>query len=487
MNWLVVAADPQRVSASTTASIATLGAQAWVNSAAYGSELVNSAEPTSDTTQTFSVSGLTRAQLLNGTFGVRVRASRGNSNTSFTASLDAVSVAVTYTASGSQAVTVTAVGVTTARGSDAFAYDQANRLTSATVAGLTETSTYDGDGVRFSRQAGGGPLSRYVTDPAAGLPVTLDDGTRTYVWGLGLAYAVTGSAIEVYHADRLGSVRALTDAAGSVIATYRADEFGIPVSSTGTSSQPFRYTGEPSDASGLTYLRARYYDPSIGRFLSRDPFGGFVSSPLSLNRYSYVANNPATRVDPSGNFPPLIAVVAGAALIGGVAGALGYVVSSVVTGQPLDPGQAFVAGVTGAAAGVGCLGGPWACAGASAAASAVQYGLAPGEKSAEGLILASSLGAGLGRLSYKPPFVPTANRFRPNPISLGALNPAWPRIADGLIRATGEFARSLSASLISGIAPSLVGGSAVAGSRVLGKAGVPVTASGRTGLGREMR
>jgi len=158
-----------------------------------------------------------------------------------------------------------------------------------------------------------------------------------------------------------------------------------------------------------------------------------------------------------------------------------------VTGQPLDPGQAFVAGVTGAAAGVGCLGGPWACAGASAAASAVQYGLAPGEKSAEGLILASSLGAGLGRLSYKPPFVPTANRFRPNPISLGALNPAWPRIADGLIRATGEFARSLSASLISGIAPSLVGGSAVAGSRVLGKAGVPVTASGRTGLGREMR
>jgi len=300
MNWLVVAADPQRVSASTTASIATLGAQAWVNSAAYGSELVNSAEPTSDTTQTFSVSGLTRAQLLNGTFGVRVRASRGNSNTSFTASLDAVSVAVTYTASGSQAVTVTAVGVTTARGSDAFAYDQANRLTSATVAGLTETSTYDGDGVRFSRQAGGGPLSRYVTDPAAGLPVTLDDGTRTYVWGLGLAYAVTGSAIEVYHADRLGSVRALTDAAGSVIATYRADEFGIPVSSTGTSSQPFRYTGEPSDASGLTYLRARFYDPSIGRFMSRDPFPGFSSSPLSLNRYTYANNNPSTLSDPSG-------------------------------------------------------------------------------------------------------------------------------------------------------------------------------------------
>jgi len=87
--------------------------------------------------------------------------------------------------------------VTTARGADTFAYDGANRLTSATVAGVTETSAYDGDGVRVSRQVGGGPLIRSVTDPAAGLPVTLDDGSRTYVWGFGLAYAVAGSSIEV--------------------------------------------------------------------------------------------------------------------------------------------------------------------------------------------------------------------------------------------------------------------------------------------------
>ena len=75
---------------STTASIATLGAGAWVSNAAYGTELVTSAEPTTDTTQWFAVSGLTRAQLLNGAFQVRVRASRGNSNTAFTASLDAL-------------------------------------------------------------------------------------------------------------------------------------------------------------------------------------------------------------------------------------------------------------------------------------------------------------------------------------------------------------------------------------------------------------
>jgi hypothetical protein len=82
---------------STTASIATLGAQAWVSGAAYGTELVTSAEPTVDTVQSFTVTGLTRAQLANGVLGVRVRASRANSNTAFTASLDAAgAVTATY-------------------------------------------------------------------------------------------------------------------------------------------------------------------------------------------------------------------------------------------------------------------------------------------------------------------------------------------------------------------------------------------------------
>jgi len=155
---------------STTASIATLGARAYVNGAAFGTEFVTSAEPTSDLSRSFNVIGF---------------------------------------------------------------YDQANRLTTATVAGVSETYTYDGDGVRFSRQVGAGPVTRFVTDPAAGLPVTLDDGVRKYVWGQGLAYAVSGTTLEVYHTDRLGSVRAITDAAGTITATYRTDEFGISTATTG--------------------------------------------------------------------------------------------------------------------------------------------------------------------------------------------------------------------------------------------------------------
>jgi hypothetical protein len=125
---------------STTSSIATLGARAYVNGSPVGTELVNTAEPTGDTTQTFTVPGLTRAQLLNGTFGVRVRATRGNSNTAFTASLDAVSVTVDYTVPGNMTMTTNANGNLVAKGADTFAYDVANRLTGATVASAGATA-----------------------------------------------------------------------------------------------------------------------------------------------------------------------------------------------------------------------------------------------------------------------------------------------------------------------------------------------------------
>jgi RHS repeat-associated protein len=167
------------------------------------------------------------------------------------------------------------------------------------VAGTGETYTYDGDGTRFTRRVGTGPLTRYVSDPAAALPVIVDDGTRAYVYGLGLAYAVAGSALEVYHADRLGSVRELTNGAGAVTATYRTDEWGIPTQNTGSSTQPFGYTGEPVDGTGLVYLRARLYDPSLGRFTSRDTWPGSPGSPVTLNRYAYVGDNPTTRTIPA--------------------------------------------------------------------------------------------------------------------------------------------------------------------------------------------
>ena len=86
--------------------------------------------------------------------------------------------------------TMNANGNTIARGADAFAYDQGNRLTGATISGATSTYTYDGDGKRASRTPAGGPTTNYVYDVNRSLPVVLEDGVRKYVWGLGLAYSL---------------------------------------------------------------------------------------------------------------------------------------------------------------------------------------------------------------------------------------------------------------------------------------------------------
>jgi RHS repeat-associated protein len=151
------------------------------------------------------------------------------------------------------------------------------------------------------------PQQPTPTTSAGGLPVLLDDGARKYVWGAsGLAYTVDKStaAVQVYHTDGLGSVRAITDSTGSVVQTYQTDEFGIPVSTNGTSLQPLGFTGEQYDGEdGLVYLRARTYDPNIGRFVQRDKLAGTTLNPQSANRFSYVANNPITFVDSSGLSP----------------------------------------------------------------------------------------------------------------------------------------------------------------------------------------
>ncbi len=208
---------------------------------------------------------------------------------------------------GSTNYTVNAAGNETARGSDTCAYDQANRLTSATAGGATSTYRYDGDGKRTSKTAGGMTTS-YVYDVAGGLPVLLDDGARKYVWGAaGLAFTVdkTTAALHVYHTDGLGSVRAITDASPNpqLVETYRTDEFGLPDANgtTGTTGQSLQYTGEQRDTeTNLVYVRARMYDPGSGRMMSRDPSARISSGSQQLNRYSYVSNNPISATDPSG-------------------------------------------------------------------------------------------------------------------------------------------------------------------------------------------
>jgi len=148
------------------------------------------------------------------------------------------------------------------------------------------------DGLRITRTIGASAVS-YVWDLNASLPVVLQDteGNR-YVYGLDLLTRIDGSDEEWYLYDGLGSTTGLTDDTGTVTGTYEYDVFGAERAHTGDGTE-WSYTGEQHDATGLEHLRARYYDAGTGRFLARDPL------PL-LQQYPYVANNPITRVDPSG-------------------------------------------------------------------------------------------------------------------------------------------------------------------------------------------
>ena len=89
-----------------------------------------------------------------------------------------------------------------ARGSDTFGYDQANRLKTASISGTNSTYVYDGDGRRASKTVGG-TQTTYTYDANASLLVLLDDGTRKYVWGLGLAFAARWNSTRPLRIRRL--------------------------------------------------------------------------------------------------------------------------------------------------------------------------------------------------------------------------------------------------------------------------------------------
>ena len=104
-----------------------------------------------------------------------------------------------------------------------------------------------------------------------------------------------------------GDVVNLTDKDGKVTKSYRYDAFGVEKNIDENDTNAFRYCGEYYDKETATvYLRARYYNPSAGRFTQRDSFAGKNEDPLSLNKYTYCHNNPIRYVDPSGHSYGLI-------------------------------------------------------------------------------------------------------------------------------------------------------------------------------------
>jgi RHS repeat-associated protein len=192
-----------------------------------------------------------------------------------------------------------------------YAYDQANRMKSATVSGTTTTYSYDGDGVRL--QASTGPSASentsFLWDLNQALPqLALErDGAgallRRYTYGVKRLTMVSGSTTSYYHSDGLGSVAAITGGAGNTRWTYAYESFGIiRTEQQGSGTQPanfLKFTGEYLDPTGLYHLRARQYDPTWSRFLSPDPVEPGTGSPYTAS-YMYAGNRPTVMVDPSG-------------------------------------------------------------------------------------------------------------------------------------------------------------------------------------------
>ena len=209
--------------------------------------------------------------------------------------------------------TYDANGNTLVTGARAFTYDFENRLKTMTNSanGATATIVYDADGNRVAKTVNG-VTTRYLVDDLnptgyAQVVEEVTNGavTRQYTYGLQrisqtqqIANTWTPS---FYGYDGAGTARLLTDATGTVTDTYDYDAWGNTVNTTGSTPNVYLYRGEQYDSDlGLYYLRARYFNPLTGRFLTRDADSGRLTNPATLHRYLYGNGNPISFVDPSG-------------------------------------------------------------------------------------------------------------------------------------------------------------------------------------------
>jgi RHS repeat-associated protein len=206
--------------------------------------------------------------------------------------------------------------------STSFGYDRNGNLTSKTEGNSSYSYVWDYDNRLKEVRQNGNLLFSYTYDPNGRRVRSLNSGTgvtTTYVYaGINVIYEATltestdylyangmriakktGATVKYFHSDHLGSTRLVTDSSGQP--TFESDykPFGEEANATGT--EKYTFTGQFIEADiGLYYFGARWYDASLGRFISEDPIKGSMTSSQSQNPYVYCMNNPLRYIDPTG-------------------------------------------------------------------------------------------------------------------------------------------------------------------------------------------
>ncbi len=201
-----------------------------------------------------------------------------------------------------------------------YDYDDANRLIEARTPAATTTYGYNADGLRVRQTVtpqGGTPTTTYyLQDSGYTYAQVIEQHTQvgtgpkqlsaTFTFADDLVSQTRYDANGVpdtsfVQADGFGSTRWITDAAGSITDSIDYDAFGVEIGRTGSTDVEHLYRGEAFDPNvGFYYLRARWMDPSVGRFVTQDSFDGFSMDPRSLQKYFYASANPVSGSDPSG-------------------------------------------------------------------------------------------------------------------------------------------------------------------------------------------
>jgi len=185
-------------------------------------------------------------------------------------------------------------------------WDQENRVTSVATGGQTTSYLYD-DGGRRIQKSGPQGTTQYFDM----LVERVNGGLiKYYQAGSILVARKDASGTNWYHADRLGSIKLMTDSSGQQLKTYDYDAYGQTIGSSGNAANERGFTGHISDSeSDLVYMQARYYDAVLCRFISADTIVPNPINPQAFNRYSYVYNNPISNTDPTGHAPVVVALV----------------------------------------------------------------------------------------------------------------------------------------------------------------------------------